>query len=160
MKKIFLLCTMLIMWSAVAESQTYGKFGVGFVAGEPSGISWKYRFNHPNAVEGAIGFLPDNGVRADVNYLWHTHPFRNEYFGFDYGAGIAVGPGRNDLTASRTGYFYRGEEIGFGLRGVAGLNYLIPHAPVDMFLEAAPLWIVSPVSKTGLDTGFGMRLYF
>src|ERR1041385_6484013 len=107
MRKIFLLCTIVLVWTAVADSQTYGKFGVGFIAGEPAGISWKYRFSHTNALEGAVGFLPNSGVRVDMDYLWHTHPFQNEAFGMDYGAGIAVGPGRSDVTTSRTGYLDR-----------------------------------------------------
>ncbi len=160
MKKIFLLLATLLVWSTVADSQTYGKLGVGFIAGEPTGVSWKYRYSHENALEGAVGFLPDNGVRLDVNYLWHAHPFQNQFIGLDYGAGLAMGPGRSDVTTSRTSYFNRGENIGLGFRGVAGLNYTIPHAPLDMFVEAAPIWIVSPMSKTGLDTGFGMRVYF
>lgn len=160
MKKVFLLFTILAAWTSIAESQTYGKLGAGLMVGEPSGISWKYRFDHANALGGAVGFLPDAGVRVDIDYLWHTHPFSNELFGVDWGAGIAVGPGRSDFSASRTGYFERGEEIGFGVRGVAELNYLIQHSPVDLFLDAAPLLILTPDSKTGLDTGFGMRVYF
>ncbi len=160
MKKIFLLCAMLLVCGTVAESQTYGKFGVGLVAGEPSGISWKYRFSHENALEGGIGFLPDNGVRADVNYLWHAHPFRNQLFGLDYGGGVVLGPGRHDLPASRTGFLYRGEETGFGVRGVVGLNYLIPRSPIDLFVEGAPTWVLSPESETGFDSGIGMRVYF
>jgi hypothetical protein len=159
MKKLFFLCTILLVWNVVASgqtqsaaNQTYGKFGAGFVAGDPTGLSWKYRFSQRNALEGAVGFLPDNGYRVNMDYLWHTHPFSNERFGLDYGAGIAVGPGRT--------FHSRGQDIGFGLRGVAGLNYLIPNAPLDLFTEAAPIVVMSPEARTLLDVGFGMRVYF
>jgi len=159
MKKLMFLCIALLALNVAAYSQTqsanyqtYGKFGAGFMVGEPTGISWKYRFSHANALEGAIGFLPDNGYRANFDYLWHTHPFSNDRFGVDYGAGIALGPGRTIES--------RGQDIGFGVRGVAGLNFLIPNAPLDLFMEAAPIMILSPTSKLGVDAGFGMRMYF
>jgi hypothetical protein len=159
MKKLFFLCITLLVWNIVANgqvqsasTQTYGKFGAGFIVGEPTGISWKYRFSHENALEGAVGFLPDNGYRVNMDYLWHTHPFSNERFGLDYGAGIAMGPGRTVES--------QGQDIGFGVRGVAGLNFLIPNAPIDLFMEAAPIMVLSPTSKLGVDAGFGMRMYF
>ena len=149
----------LLVWNTVAGSQsryesnqTYGKFGLGFIAGEPTGLSWKYRFSHENALEGAVGFLPDNGIRANMDYVWHSHPFSNHQFGLDYGAGIALGPGRTIES--------RGQDIGFGVRGVAGLNYLLPNAPLDLFVEAAPTMILAPNSRMIVEPGFGMRVYF
>lgn len=159
MKKLFFLCIILLVWAAVGvsqsrrdDNQTYGKFGVGFMVGEPTGISWKYRFTHENALEGAVGFLPDNGVRVNMDYVWHSHPFSNQRFGLDYGAGVALGPGRTVDS--------RGQDIGFGIRGVAGLNYLVPNAPLDLFVEAAPTMILTPNSRVIVEPGFGMRVYF
>ena len=160
LKHMLFVGAILLVWSAAANGQTYGKFGAGFIAGDPTGVSMKYRYSHENAVEGAVGFLPDNAVRVNMSYLWHTHPFSNDRFGMDFGPGVAFGPGRTEESSRYTGPLNRGEQIGFGLRGIAEMNYAIPKAPLDLFVQGAPLLIVSPNTMTGLDIGFGMRAYF
>jgi hypothetical protein len=100
MKNLLLLCAIVSFCTAAAcgqqrenFDQACGKLGAGIVMGQPTGLSLKYRFSQENALEGAIGPLPDGSARVNLDYLWHAHPFRSERFGFDYGAGVAFGPG-------------------------------------------------------------------
>lgn len=167
MKNILFFCMILVICSTLsygqnraAANQTLGKLGAGIVMGQPNGLSWKYRFDRSNALEGTIGLLPDNNYRVNIDYLWHTHPFTNERFGFDYGTGVAFGPGRTDLADLHNSYAYQDDEVGFGLSGVGGVNYLIPQVPMDAFLEFVPIMVLTPRVTMDVDVGFGMRAYF
>jgi hypothetical protein len=149
----------LLLGSALAHAQPQGKFGAGFIVGEPVGISWKYRTSYTNAFDGALGFLPDHGYRVHVDYLWQSYPFDEQNLAVHYGAGMAVGSGRSAYF-NNNGTFFRNQEVGFGLRGVLGLNYLIRKTPLDLFVEFAPLIVLTPNSGSGVDLGFGARVYF
>jgi hypothetical protein len=144
---------------AAQTGQRGGQFGAGVVLGEPTGIAWKYRINSVNAVDGAVGFSPYNSYRVHVDYLWQTFPFEERNLGIHYGAGIAFGGGDRAYTY-RGGVLFRHDELGFGLRGVVGLDYLIRNSPVDLFFELAPLVVLTPTSDSGIDVGFGARVYF
>jgi hypothetical protein len=73
---------------------------------------------------------------------------------------MAIGSGRTEYIVTNRGYFFRNQEVGFGLRGVIGLNYLIRKTPLDLFLELAPLVVLTPNSASGVDLGFGARVFF
>lgn len=150
----------ILLGSAAVKAQPQGRFGAGFIVGEPVGISWKYRSSRTNAFDGAIGFLPDHGYRVHADYLWQSYPFNDENLAVHYGAGMAIGSGRSEYIVTNRGVFFRSQEVGFGLRGVIGLNYLIRKTPLDLFLELAPLVVLTPNSASSVDLGFGARVYF
>jgi len=148
--------TLLIIGVAVCNAQNrpqyaQGRMGIGFVLGEPTGIAWKYRIDPAHAVDGAIGISPYNQFRMHVDYLWQSRPFEERNLAVHYGAGVALGSGRT---------YFSSREVGFGIRGVVGLNYLIRNTPLDLFLEAAPIIVLTPTSDMGADVGFGARVYF
>ena len=97
-----------------------------------------------------------------VNYLWQTTPFDEPQLGLHYGLGGAFGFGRTGYFVYRQGntYFFRDREIGFGVRGVVGLDYAIRRSPLDIFFELAPLLVLTPDAGSGIDAGLGMRVYF
>jgi len=157
-RAVQLLCVLLLFASAAAMGQ--GKFGVGFVLGEPTGVAWKYNMNSTNAFDGAIGFSPFDRYRAHVDYLWQTYPFNEQRLALHYGVGAAMGFGRTEYIAASNGrYFLRDDDLGFAVRGVIGLNYRVPESPVDLFFEVAPLIVLTPTGGTGADVGLGVRLY-
>lgn len=150
----------LIMISPGAAAQ--GKFGFGFIVGEPTGIAWKYRINQTNAIDGAIGFSPYDRYRFHIDYLWHSYPFSEQNLALHYGVGAAMGFGRTEYVVvdRRNTYFLRSRELGFGARGVLGLTYAIPRSPVDLFFEMAPIFIFTPDPPgAGIDVGLGVRVY-
>ena len=152
------LCVICLFSVSLAQTQTQtqaqqqqmqppGRFGLGFVFGEPTGISWKYRMDQVNAVDGAIGFSPFDRVRFHVDYLWQAHPFNEPRLGLYYGPGITFGEG----------YYFPEDQAGFGVRGEIGMNYLVRQTPLELFFEMAPTIILTPGSTSGLDVGFGGR---
>ena len=75
------------------------------------------------------------------------------------GAVLGTGP-RSSFVVNGVRYYNDGYgEPGLGFRGVAGLTYTIADTPLDVFLEAGPVFMVTPGFGTGVDVGLGMRVY-
>lgn len=144
-----------------SDARSQGRFGFGIVFGEPTGIAWKYKIDHINALDGAVGLSPFDRFRAHVDYLWQSYPFDEQHLALHYGLGGAFGFGRQDVVVvNDRGDFFRSEEdLGFGVRAVIGLTYSIPRSPVDAFLEFAPIFVVTPGTGMGFDVGLGARVY-
>lgn len=140
----------------------HGNFGVGFILGDPSGISWKYKMNQTNSLAGVVGFSPYDRFRIHVDYLWHASSFEEPGLQLYYGVGGAIGFGRTEYVAGRGKYLYFSstESAGFGMRGVIGVGYEIPRSPVELMVEAAPIIVIAPASGIGVDAGVGVRVYF
>jgi hypothetical protein len=156
-------CVLIVvmMITLTSSARTQGKFGVGVIVGEPTGVAWKYRISGENAVDGAIGLSPGDRLRFHVDYLWQKHSFQAQGLLLHYGAGVAFGTGGSRYLALSRGdtYVLHQEDLGFAVRGVVGLTYEIPRSPFDVFLEIAPLLILSPASGIGIDAGLGVRIY-
>jgi hypothetical protein len=146
---------------AVSPARSQGNFGVGLVIGEPTGIAWTYKMTPTNSLSGGIGTTRFDRYRFHADYLWTTHPFTQQRLGLHYGLGavLGVGPRSYVVVDGQREYLYSDGDPGFGIRGVAGLNYTIPDTPLDVFLEAGPLVVLAPATSTGVDVGFGMRVY-
>jgi len=143
-----------------AGARAQGMFGFGLVVGEPTGLAWKYKINHLNAVDGAIGFSPTSRFRLHVDYLWQAYPFEEQHLAVHYGLGAAFGFGRPGyFTYDDNAYPFRNGDLGFGVRAVVGLTYTIPRSPVDTFFEMAPLIVAAPGPGFGIDVGLGIRVY-
>ena len=138
-----------------------GRLGFGFVFGEPTGIAWKYRINHVNAVDGAVGFSSFDQLWMHIDYLWQSYPFTEQSLALHYGLGSAIGFGRTEyFVVNRGSYILTRRELGFGARAVVGLTYTIPKSPLDVFLEVAPVFVLSPNPPgMGFDVGLGARVY-
>jgi hypothetical protein len=161
MKRILFLAGVIALLGAAQAAHSQGRFGAGFVVGDPSGLAWNYRIDRSNAVAGAVGFGPYDRYRLHADYLWTTRPFQEKSLGFHYGMGAAVGFGRRAyvIVDGQRRYYIPDDGPGLGIRGVAGLSYTIPDTPLDIFLEAAPMVVVTPGYGSGIDLGLGMRIY-
>ncbi len=144
----------LLIVGAVSCGRAQGRFGIGFVLGQPTGFDWKYRISSANALDGSIGFTGSDRTRVNVDYLWQSHPFEEYGLALHYGIGAAMGFGNE----SRENFFHE-NDVGFGVRGVVGLNYMVRNSPVDIFMEVAPVMVFSTPTGMSLDAGFGVRFY-
>src|SRR5437867_1737656 len=164
MRKRLLLILMVSLAVGASGLPAYaqGRLGIGFIFGDPTGFSWKYKFGYQNAIDGAFGFSPFDRFRFHVDYLWVARPFDNQNLSVSYGLGGAVGFGRSEYIVGRGKYIYlfaRDVSTGFGIRTVIGLNYMIPRSPVELTLEAAPIVIIDPIGGFGVDGGLAVRFY-
>jgi len=158
--QIVLGCLMLF---PLTQSYAQGKFGAGFIIGDPSGFAWNYRLSPEHAIDGAIGISPFDEGRIHADYLWLAYPFQDTRWSLHYGVGAAVGFGRTEEVFYDGGFrrvFVHENDLGFGVRGVIGVSYLIPKSPVDLFAEVGPLVVLTSPSGVGVDGGLGARFYF
>lgn len=137
------------------ETQTLPKertFGAGLMVGEPTGASLKYWLSDVSALDAVIGVSLDDGndFAAHADYLYHF----NDVI---------------DLTKNRMALYVgggprfkvqdHGDDI-FGIRTVAGLDYIFDDIPVDVFLEAGPVFDLSPDAEVRYTVGVGARFWF
>lgn len=154
----------LVSFSNNACAQTTG-VGAGLIVGSPTGITAKFWTSKVNAIDFAIGWSNNgtwthfgNGyayyytqslLHLQVDYVWHAfHVIRSsQRLPLYYGLGIHFDSGNTVPTS-------------LGLRAVGGIDWM-PHAvPIDVFVEVAPVFYLSPTAGLGLDAGLGARYFF
>jgi len=139
-----------------------GPFGLGGIVtvNTPSpdlfaGIDAKYFLDKTNAIDFAI--TPRISGQKDwliwADYLYHIRSLIKVEQGelpvyFGIGGRAKIQEDNNDNK--------------FGIRFPVGLAYEFAAAPVDVFLEVAPVWDVTwpPNYDFDLESSFGVRFYF
>ncbi|MGO9481677.1 MAG: hypothetical protein ACLP05_07850 [Candidatus Kryptoniota bacterium] len=160
---IFVFWNVLII-SNISSAQTTGA-GAGIILGEPTGMSAKFWTSDVNAFDIAIGWSSseewqrygnawyyNNGpsyLHIQADYLWHDFSVikSEERFPVYYGVGFHYDEGS-------------GLPVAFGVRGVLGIDWMPRTAPLDVFLEFAPVLYLSPGAGFGVDVGLGSRFFF
>ena len=146
---IVLAGVMLMLVSLSGNAQQKGTFGLGFIIGDPTGISMKFWTKETNALEIAAGWeKKETELHAD--YLWHNFdllPVKNGRLPVFYGLGIEV-------------KLKEDEDNEIGIRTIAGLEYLFDAVPLDFFLEVAPVLQLTPESKVKGEAALGFRFFF
>lgn len=141
----------LIILATLSASPAAARVGVGIVAGEPSGFSFKWWGDGNAAVDAVTGWsLSDGDFYVHSDYLWHGL-FEDEQIGgsvpFYFGIGARV--------------LLRDEEDSkLGVRVPIGLDYLFDDGRFDVFLEIAPIFNFVPDTEFDLSAGVGARYYF
>ena len=161
LKRIAIIFGATLLLGAANTAVPQGRVGVGVIVGEPTGIAWTYRISEAHSLSGGFGTSPYDRYRFHADYLWNTRPFTEQKLGVHYGVGgvVGLGPRRYVIVDGQPRYYIPEGDPGFGIRGVAGLNYAIPDTPLDVFLEAGPLVVLVPGYGMGVDVGLGMRVY-
>jgi hypothetical protein len=160
--KTILLVLLLVVGSSAGIAQNRGgTFGFGFILGEPTGLAWKYKISHLNALDGVIGVSPGDRFRIHVDYLWNAYPFHDPNFSLHYGIGAVIGFGQTWFVehGHGDGYWAGTTDLGFGVRVPFGIDYAIPRSPVELFFELAPIVIFTPGTGVAIDVGIGVRFY-
>jgi hypothetical protein len=175
MKKILVLTALLSTLMAQKA-----EFGVGIIAGEPTGISIKHWLPRTvdleaaaahigslaqswwstksiwlprkNAWDGAIAWslFNEGQVHLHADYLWHDYTI----FPPDLGImPVYYGVGGCIRLGS-------GDKTRLGLRGVIGVNYLFEKLPLDAFMELAPVFNFVPNTDLEINVAVGIRYFF
>lgn len=136
--------------SATSFSQDRG-FGLGVIIGEPTGISLKGWLSSKTAIDAGVAwsFYRDNAFHIHADYLLHAFDVfeTRERIPLYYGIGGRIKTARRD-------------DARFGLRLVVGIGYMFRDAPVDLFLEIAPIVDLAPATELRGNAGFGARFFF
>ena len=136
--------------SNILLANTPGKFGLGIILGEPTGLSLKAWQSDYIAYDAAFAWsFGDNGnVHIHVDYLLHNyHIIRtaNAYTPIYYGIG---------------GRIQTKNETALGVRIPLGINFRSRRIPIDIFVEIVPALNIIPKTEFDLEGGIGVRYYF
>lgn len=136
--------------TAQADTGNGGNFGVGFMIGEPTGVSVKAWNNQRSAFGiGAAWSLGgrNEAIHMHLDYLQHTW-FDN----LDEGSvGFYYGIGGRAIFA---------DDPSIGIRIPLGLTYVFGTAPFDIFVEAVPILDLTPDTEFAGNGAVGLRYYF
>ena len=158
--KIIFAAILIFLFSALPAEAQSKKFGIGFIVGEPTGLSAKLWISGNNALEFGLGWSAWGGkhdgyydsfsyTHLHIDYLWHSFNAisSNGQFPLFYGIGGRIITGTN----------YKGS---FGVRGIFGVAWVPKSAPVDVFLEVVPTLQLVNTTGLGIDAAIGGRIYF
>lgn len=150
MKRISLLLFVLMAFSTLSNAQ--GKFGLGIIVGEPTGLSMKYKISGDNAIDGALGwsFAKYGSLHIHADYLQNIAKLGNE-------VPLYIGVGGRIKTKNDN----KGEsDSRFGIRIPVGIAYEPTTTPIDLFVEVVPLLDLTPSSAFTMNAAIGIRYYF
>ena len=149
MKKILfvLAFSFVVSTASLAADRTVG---VGIILGEPTGISIKKWTGSTTAFDLGLAWSlgGNNEFHIHGDYLWHNY----SVFKVDSGKlPLYYGIGLRARLATDTQV---------GVRGVIGLAYIFAEAPIDIFLEIAPVMDLIPGTAFGFNGAIGARFFF
>ena len=128
------------------------KFGIGVIAGEPTGITAKYNVDANISVDGGLGWATsgDNEFHIYGTCIYHMYDL------------IKV-PKRNLPLYFGGGFrFFKREhkDNEFGIRIPVGVEYQFETLPLGAFIELAPVVNLTPDTDLDLEGGIGIRFFF
>ena len=145
---LIILFVLFVLNGSLLMAKESGALGVGVVQGDPTGPTLKIWLHPSTAINVGLGFEKDLLVYGDLLFQgWNvfTQPQMGKIAGY-LGLGFRFEEKKNDNN--------------YGVRTVAGVAYWFENYPVEIFLELAPVFQISPENKTGFDSGIGLRYYF
>ena len=126
-------------------------FGVGLIAGEPTGLSAKLWLGRNTAVDAAAAwsFSGVDALHLHADFLVHRFDLvRVEHGALPVYYGVG---GRLKI---------RDQDSEFGVRIPLGLAYLFESNPIDVFVEVVPLVDLAPDTDFELNASVGVRYFF
>jgi len=175
---VSLILFLLICSSTIAKSTVKRKlatnvdeFGVGFILGEPTGLTAKYYFNKKNAVDVGLAYSFGSFVMFYGDYLWHYYDLikskrdRNKQFlsqlGYYLGVGAVVFIGGSKAKFEKRAFTNEGRSsVGLGVRVPFGIEWRPNEPTIGIHLELAPGVGMVPSIYAFLQGGLGIRYYF
>ncbi len=146
---------------AQANGGPQGKdFGLGIIAGDPTGLTAKLWLDASNALDFHLSFdFTDEDITFLVDYLLHFGAFNVRSNSIELPLYIGIG-GKLSIDSFEDRRDDRDARIGLGARVPFGLALLLKRAPLEFFLEVAVGVRIFPATNTFLDAGLGARYYF
>jgi hypothetical protein len=159
---LFSMCLSLFATAVSADSKT-GNLGVGFILGEPTGLTAKYWMERSGAVDFGLAFSIQNYFLFYSDYLKHVPLKSRSSFVSHLNPYIGIGALAAFVTGSRTSsdpFFRKDGDFGFGVRIPLGVEWTPAEVPLGVFVELVPGIFVFPATSGFLSGGIGARYYF
>ncbi len=142
----------LLLFTVRVQGQSYsrGHLGIGPMIGDPTGISVKIWQSANKAYQfgGAWSFIGEGAVHLHGDFLLHNRAVLGpeaQGVAVYYGLGIR-------LKAER--------QFRAGFRIPLGIVFEFREAPLDFFIEIAPIMDFIPATQLRMNGGFGIRYFF
>jgi hypothetical protein len=161
-----------LLFLVFSQNLSANPFSLGFILGDPSGISAKYDLTERTAIDGGVGFSYGWwGGRSFHLYGDHLWFFPNAFQGKGefpsqivpyVGAGGILFISTSDSWNRKHYRYYRDDRsvINLGFRVPLGLYWKIKDAPVSIYLEITPGISLIPDSYGLIQGGIGARYHF
>ena len=149
-KIIIIFLSILIATNALAlERKT---FGLGVMAGDPTGLTVKYMIDAKTAIDAAIGWKTsgDNEFYISSDYLFHLYDLIKIPKGV---SPLYFGGGLRFIERDK-------KDNKFGIRIPVGVEYLFLNNSLGAFGEIVPILDLTPDTEFNLEFGFGIRYFF
>ncbi len=146
----------LLIFLLLSRTPSFGQnsgFGIGLIAGEPTGVSFKNWLDSSTAWDFAVAWSieGDNSFTLHGDYLKHR-------FGL-----FSVAKGDLPLYFGVGGTLKFNDDAGqtaFGARVPVGLDYHFEDLPLGAFLEVVPVLGLFPETDFRLNAAIGIRYFF
>jgi hypothetical protein len=150
-KSLSALFIILISFVITANAQEYST-GIGVRAGDASGITAKHFIGSAAAIDGILGFTKDlKSFRITGLYELHVDAFGVSELQWFYGAGAHISTKNNDIST----------ELGIGIDGVVGLEWIIKEIPFSMSMEVKPaLELFNKIELNPFSAALSIRYVF
>ncbi len=129
-------------------------FGVGVIAGQPTGLTAKYNLDPKLSIDGGLGWETsgDNEFHIYGSCIYHVYDL------------IQVPEGKLPLYFGGGLRFINREKENkddkFGVRIPIGAEYQFKNIPVGAFIELVPVLNLTPDTDFDLEGGIGVRYFF
>jgi len=149
-KLIIVFLFVLIATNALALERK--KFGLGVMAGDPTGLTAKYMIDVYSGIDAAIGWETsgDSEFYISSDYLYHIYDLikiPKGIFPLYFGGGLRfIDRDKRDNK--------------FGIRIPVGVEYLFLNNSLGAFGELVPVLDLTPDTEFDLEFGIGIRYFF
>ena len=157
-----LVCASTLVPATASARVDQDAFSLGFILGEPTGLTLRAGLGDGSAIQGHLGFdhFRGGGTAAMLDWTYDAYDFLRRGRG---GLLFYVGIGGQVEFFDRGRHYYDHDHVGIGVRGLAGLRAsFVP--PFDVFLELAPVGLMFDVTDGyaywDVDLALGVRFRF
>jgi hypothetical protein len=164
MRRRFLVLGILVAAALIPAAARAGALGLGVIAGEPTGVSLKYWLDGRHAVDAGVGwsFSENESLHLHADYLWHDFGLLRPgdvkgRLPVYYGVGARL---KMQDDGDGDGHGSNEDDALFGARFPLGIAWISSSAPVDVFLEIAPVLDLLPGTDLSFNAAIGVRYWF
>jgi hypothetical protein len=157
MKRAVLAALLVVTFGLSFAAAAPEGIGLGFIGGEPSGLSAKKWLSDRTAFDAALAwsYWGYGALHIHADFLWHTKNMIQDANGF---LPLYIGVGgrvklANDVSETQ-------HPLRVGVRIPLGAEYVFTMLPVGVFLEVVPIFNVVPNTAFDWNSAAGIRYYF
>ena len=135
-----------ILVGSSAQAQRNG-FGIGIIAGEPTGVNGKLWMADSHAIDASVAwsFGNEGAFHVDADYMIHKYDI------------LSVSKGQLPVYIGLGARIKFATETAIAARVPVGIDYLFADSPFDLFVEVVPMLDLTPSTDFRFNAAIGFR---